>query len=65
MTSVAMTVAMIVAMFIGTSIAMTVAMMSATSLSVKEVVTALVTWGCGLSHLGTGWMGDCSYSQMT
>ena len=60
-----MTVAIPVAMVVATTIAMTVAMMSATSLSVKEVVTALVTWGCRLSYLGAGWIGDCSYSQMT
>ena len=42
-----MTVAIPVAMVVATTIAMTVGMMSATSLSVKEVVTALVTWGCG------------------
>ena len=44
MTSVAMTVAIPVAMVVATTIAMTVGMMSATSLLVKEVVTALATW---------------------
>ena len=47
MTSLAMTVAIPVAMVVATAIAMTVPMMSATSLLAKEVVTALTTWRCG------------------
>ena len=60
-----MTVAIPVAMVVATTIAMTVGMMSATSLSVKEVVTVVATWRYGLSHLAAGWMGNCFHFQMT